>query len=55
LFYNTGIVKSWSPSREIYGDPAAYSDLVVQKDKNIGVLCEKNDYTKIVYAFFSYD
>ncbi|MEI7585751.1 sialidase family protein [Runella sp.] len=47
--------KSWSAGKEIYGGPAAYSDLVVQKDKNIGVLYEKDDYTQIVYAFFRYD
>jgi len=47
--------KSWSAGKEIYGGSAAYSDLVVQKDKNIGVLYEKDDYTQIVYAFFSYD
>jgi sialidase-1 len=47
--------KSWSVGNEIYAGSAAYSDLVVQKDKKIGVLYEKDDYTKIVYAFFSYD
>ncbi len=47
--------KSWSVGKEIYAGSAAYSDLVVQKDKNIGVLYEKDGYTQIVYAFFSYD
>jgi sialidase-1 len=47
--------KSWSAGKEIYGGSAAYSDLVVQKDNNIGVLYEKDNYTQIVYAFFSYD
>ncbi|WP_037326202.1 sialidase family protein [Runella zeae] len=53
--------RSWSAGKEIYGnpstyeDPAAYSDLVVQQDNKIGVLYEKNDYTQVVYALFSYE
>jgi len=53
--------KSWSTGKEIYGaaksyeDPSAYSDLVVQQNNALGVLYEKNDYTQIVYAQFSYD
>lgn len=47
--------KSWSAGKEIYAGAAAYSDLVVQKDQQIGVLYEKDDYTKIVYAVFGYN
>lgn len=47
--------KSWSAGKEIYAGAAAYSDLVVQKDQQIGVLYEKDDYTKIVYAVFEYN
>ena len=47
--------KSWSAGRVIYGGPAAYSDLVVQQDGNIGILYEKDKYAKIVYHSFSYD
>lgn len=47
--------KSWSAGKEIYEGAAAYSDLVVQKDQKIGVLYEKDDYTKIVYAIFEYN
>ena len=47
--------KSWSAGKEIYAGSAAYSDLVVQSDGRIGVLYEKDNYTKIVYAEFSYD
>ncbi|WP_428665216.1 sialidase family protein [Runella sp.] len=47
--------KSWSAGKEMYGGSAAYSDLVVQKDRNIGVLYEKDNYTQIVYVSFGYD
>lgn len=47
--------KSWSAGTEIYAGSSAYSDLVVQQNGLIGVLYEKDDYTKIVYAQFSYD
>ena len=47
--------ESWSAGKEIYAGSSAYSDLVVQSDGRIGVLYEKDDYTKIVYATFSYD
>ncbi|RRB11414.1 sialidase family protein [Larkinella knui] len=47
--------KSWSAGKEIYGGPAAYSDLVIQKDGNIGLLYEKDKYARIVYTRFSYD
>ncbi|HAK77086.1 MAG TPA: exo-alpha-sialidase [Runella sp.] len=52
--FSTDDGKVWSAGKEIYGGSAAYSDLVIQKDGQIGVLYEKDDYTQIVYAFFSY-
>lgn len=47
--------RSWSAGKEIYAGPAAYSDLVVQRDGRIGVLYEKDDYARIVYTQFGYD
>jgi len=47
--------KTWSAGKEIYPGSAAYSDLVVQRNGNIGVLYEKDDYSNIVYAQFGYD
>lgn len=47
--------KSWSAGREIYAGSAAYSDLVVQQDGQIGVLYERDNYTTIIYAHFAYD
>jgi sialidase-1 len=42
--------KTWQKGKVICSSSAAYSDLVIQQDYSIGVLYEKNDYTKIVYA-----
>lgn len=47
--------KNWSVGREIYAGSAAYSDLVVQTEGELGVLYEKDNYTKITYARFRYD
>lgn len=46
---------NWSMGREIYAGSSAYSDLVVQHDGRIGVVYEKDNYNRIVYAQFSYD
>jgi sialidase-1 len=46
--------QTWSEGKVIYSGPSAYSDLVIQKNGNIGVLYEKDDYTRISYAQFSY-
>ncbi len=46
--------KSWSAGKEIYAGSSAYSDLVVQQNGHIGLLYEKDNYIKIVYAQFSY-
>ncbi|MVM33972.1 exo-alpha-sialidase [Spirosoma sp. HMF4905] len=47
--------KSWSAGKSIYAGSSAYSDLVIQQDSTIGVLYEKDKYTKISYARFRYD
>jgi sialidase-1 len=50
LKYSVDNGKSWQLGKTIYAGSAAYSDLVIQKDNSIGVLYEKDDYTKIVYT-----
>ncbi|SOD96770.1 sialidase family protein [Spirosoma fluviale] len=47
--------KSWSVGKSIYAGSSAYSDLVIQSDGRIGVLYEKDNYTRITYARFRYD
>ena len=47
--------KTWSAGKELYAGSAAYSDVVGQRDGQIGVLYEKDNYGKIVYSQFSYD
>lgn len=42
--------KTWRNVAVIYEGSAAYSDLVIQNDNRIGILYEKDNYTKIVYA-----
>ncbi|GAB3501854.1 sialidase family protein [Spirosoma knui] len=46
--------KSWSAGREIYAGSAAYSDLVIQQDGQVGLLYERDNYTTITYAHFPY-
>jgi len=46
--------QTWSMGKVIYIGPAAYSDLVIQKNGHIGVLYEKDGYKRIVYAQFDY-
>ncbi|GHB67353.1 sialidase family protein [Persicitalea jodogahamensis] len=47
--------QTWSAGKVVYSGPAAYSDLVVQKNGDIGVLYEKDGYKHIVYAQLAYD
>lgn len=47
--------QSWSKGKELYAGSAAYSDLVVQNDNSIGVLYERDEYSKIVYTSFTYE
>jgi len=44
--------QTWSAGQVVYAGPAAYSDLVIQKNGDIGVLYEKDEYERIVYARF---
>jgi sialidase-1 len=46
--------KTWSAGKIIYDGASAYSDLVIQQNNEIGVLFEKDNYSKIVYTNFSY-
>ena len=46
--------RTWSAGRVVYAGSAAYSDLVMQRNGGIGLLYEKDDYTKITYAAFPY-
>ncbi len=41
--------KTWRIKKVICEDRSAYSDLVIQQNNQIGILYEKDDYTKIVY------
>ncbi|MBL7817134.1 MAG: exo-alpha-sialidase [Saprospiraceae bacterium] len=44
--------KTWRIKKVICEGSSAYSDLVIQNDNRIGVLYEKDNYTKIVYQNF---
>jgi len=46
--------KTWSKGKTIYAGSAAYSDLVVMKNGDIGLLFEKNDYTENVFLSFPF-
>lgn len=41
---------SWPVSRLLYGGPSAYSSLCILPDRSIGILFEKDNYTKITFA-----
>lgn len=45
---------SWTKGKTIYSGAAAYSDMVVMKNGDIGVLFEKNDYTENVFVSFPF-
>jgi sialidase-1 len=47
--------KTWHNAKVICEGSAAYSDLVIQQNNQIGVLYEKDDYTKIVYERLNYE
>lgn len=42
--------KTWRLGKVICATSSAYADLVIQQDQNIGILYEKDNYSKIVYA-----
>ncbi len=41
---------SWPVSRQLYAGSSAYSSICILPDRSIGVLFEKDDYTKITFA-----
>jgi hypothetical protein len=41
---------TWPVSRLLYAGPGAYSSICILPDKSIGVLFEKDNYTKITFA-----
>lgn len=46
--------KTWTKGKTIYAGSSAYSDLVVMKNGDIGLLFEKNDYTENVFMSFPF-
>jgi len=46
---------NWPAGKPIYAGSSAYSDLVAAANGTLGVLYEKDDYTTIAYARFTYD
>jgi sialidase-1 len=44
--------KNWTIVREIYAGSSAYSDLVIQRNGQIGVLFERDNYSVIAYTAF---
>ena len=51
LSYDEG--KTWPVAKVLYAGSAAYSDLVVLPDGEIGCLYERDDYRKITFARFT--
>lgn len=47
--------KTWRIRKVICEGSSAYSDLVIQQDSKVGVLYEKDNYTKIVYQNYAED
>jgi sialidase-1 len=45
--------KTWTAGKTIYGGAAAYSDIEVLKNGDIGVLFEKEEYKENVFVRFS--
>jgi len=45
--------KTWSAAKTIDPGPAAYSDMVIQKDEMIGLLYERGNEGGIYYVSFS--
>ena len=41
---------SWPVSRSIYGGPSAYSSICILPDQSLGILFEKDNYTRITFA-----
>lgn len=49
LYMSADDGKTWRLVKVICPSSSAYSDLVIQQDNRVGILFEKDDYTKIVY------
>ena len=49
LYVSADDGKTWRSLKVICAGSSAYSDLVIQQDNRVGVLFEKDNYTKIVY------
>ena len=45
--------KTWTAGKTIYGGAAAYSDIEVLKNGNIGLFFEKEEYKENVFVRFS--
>nr|WP_184173729.1 sialidase family protein [Rhabdobacter roseus] len=46
--------RTWSAPKEICGGSSAYSDLVVLQDNTIGILYERDEYSRINFAHFPF-
>ena len=46
--------RTWSKGKAIYSGPSAYSDLIVMKNGEIGLIFEKNEYTENVFLSFPF-
>jgi sialidase-1 len=49
LYVSADDGKTWRSLKVICAGSSAYSDLVIQQDNRVGVLFEKDNYTKIMY------
>ena len=52
ISYDEG--KSWTIGRTIFTGAAAYSDIVILKNGEIGILFERNNYKENVFVRFSF-
>lgn len=55
LYVSADDGKTWQYGKVICKGNCAYSDLVIQQNNQIGILFEKDDYTKIVYKLLYYN
>src|SRR5690606_33929451 len=46
--------KSWSAGQTIFFGSAAYSDIVVLKNGDLGILFERNNYQENIFVRFAY-
>ena len=55
IWYSTDEGLNWSAPRSVYSGGAAYSDMVLLEDRTVGLLYEKNPYSRITFTSFSPD